>query len=131
MNRRVEFLRDFLGALGAKEIKFSEITDEVVRGRVIYDPNDPEEFQDVCWHSSESEVPGPEVCRLARMVHHKQLLNLDKLKVSRSELQKLYAQERGNVCSDLDFAKVVDQLERIEVKMVQDGVETDAYFIHE
>jgi hypothetical protein len=131
MSRRVEFLRDFLGAFGAKEVRFSEVNDETVRGRVIYDPNDPEEFQDFCWHAREFDVPVPEVCKLVRIIRQKQLLDIDKLRVSRSELQRLYAQEHGNAGSNVDLDEAVDQLEEVEVKMMDDGIETDAYFIHE
>jgi hypothetical protein len=131
MSQRIEFLRDFLGTLGAKEVKISEITDEIVRGRVICDPNDPEEFQDFFWHARELDVPGPEVCKLARLIHQRQLMDIDKLKVSRAELKKIYAQEHGASFNGLEFGDMVDQLEGIEVRMMDDGVETDTYFIHE
>jgi hypothetical protein len=57
MIKRKQFLTDFLGALGAKEILFSDIGPDTVTGTVVYDPSDPEERQDFRWHACEADVP--------------------------------------------------------------------------
>jgi hypothetical protein len=49
MDKRQDFLTDFLGALGAQEIRFSQITPESISGTVIYDSADPDEQQDFRW----------------------------------------------------------------------------------
>ena len=44
--KRKLFLEAFLGALGAKEILWTDFKPDKVYGTVIYDPDDEEERQD-------------------------------------------------------------------------------------
>ena len=44
--RRKQFLIEFLGALGAKEIQWQKETDASISGTVIYEIDDPEEVQE-------------------------------------------------------------------------------------
>lgn len=131
MNKRQQFLVDYLGALGAKELLFSIIGPDTVSGTVVYDPNDPEERQDFCWHASEADVPSDNPCRLAAFIRREALLDIDRLRASRDDLRKMYNQSEPVALSPTDFSKALDTLEEIRVCMVDDGEETDTYFIHE
>jgi hypothetical protein len=44
--RRKRFLKEFLGALGAKEIEWQKELDSCITGKVIYEVDDPEEIQE-------------------------------------------------------------------------------------
>jgi hypothetical protein len=128
---RFAFLRDFLGALGAKQMDISEVSEDTVRGTVIYEPNNSEETQDFCWHAREQDLPDDRVFRLINLIHQHRLLDIDRLKVSRGELRVLYNKVFEENLGSVAFGNILDQLEEIEVRMVDDGVETDHYFIHE
>ena len=129
--KRREFLTEFLGALGAESIEWNEEADNFISGRVIYDENDPGEIQDFCWHKSEKEVPNASVLALARLLNERKLLGIDQIVVTQKELHKLYSEGRGIIISESEFLDILEELEKVEVPMVDDGKETDAYFIHE
>lgn len=129
--RRKKFLQEFIGALGAVKILWREETIDEISGTVIYDLNDPEERQDFVWHASEDEVPHQNVLDLAKLLRKQELLNIDQIRVTRSELKDRYNKMYERITSDQEFEKILDKLESIEVPMVDEGRETDAYFIHE
>ena len=129
--RRIEFLQEFLGALGAVEIEWHKKTTELISSKVIYDRDTPEQTQEFIWHKSESEVPSQEVIDLIKLIRKKKLLSIDQLVVTRSELRESYNIEYGLKTNEQEFSNVLESLEMIEVSMVDDGKETDAYFIHE
>ncbi|WP_299589439.1 hypothetical protein [uncultured Microbulbifer sp.] len=129
--RRKQFLIEFLGALGAKEIQWNKETDTSISGSVIYEINDPEEVQDFIWHVQESEVPSENVRSLAELLNEKCLLSIDQISVSRHELRSLYSKKLGRSVPEKEFITILEALESIEVPMVDEGNETDVYFIHE
>ncbi len=95
MNKRIYFLERFLGALGAAEIEWTRIMPDYVQGAVVYDSTDPEERQDFIWQVTEADVPREEVVLLAAMINAQRLLSIDKLTVSRQELQRWYVEYTG------------------------------------
>ncbi len=129
--KRREFLTEFLGALGAESIEWIEENNNHISGRVIYDKSDPEEIQDFCWHKSEQEVPGANVLKLVKLLNEKKLLSIDQISVTREELKLQYNEDYGLNTSESEFSGILKELEEIEVPMVDEGKETDAYFIHE
>ncbi len=128
---RVEFLREFRGALGATEVVLSEILSDRISGTVIYDPEDSEERQDFCWHATEEDVPSREVYRLAQLIHEQQVLDNDRVSISRDELRGRYNKRYQTEISPEECGEFLGALMRIRVRMVDDGQETDSYFIHE
>jgi len=129
--RRKEFLYEFLGALGAVEIHWLEESVDKISGTVIYEPNDPEEKQDFVWHKSEMEAPCRNVVNLAKLINKQGLLSIDQIQVTRAELQAKYNSAYDHKTTEEEFAHLLELLEAIEVPMVDEGRETDAYFIHE
>jgi len=129
--RRREFLQEYLGALGASEIRWQEEATDKISGTVIYEIGDPEETQDFVWHKSEKDVPSLEVLNLARLIRKHNLLSIDQLTVTRLELREKYNLEYGLQLTEEEFSGVLESLESVEVPMVDEGRETDAYFIHE
>jgi len=130
MKRKV-FLTEFLGALGAEKIEWLEESANLISGKVVYDHTDPEEVQDFCWHKSESEVPDDTVLNLIRLINNNSLLSIDKLIISREELRHLYNSKFSSNLPLEEFSRILETLEEVEVPMMDEGKETDAYFIHE
>ncbi|WP_444889686.1 hypothetical protein ACJJIU_03855 [Microbulbifer sp. CnH-101-E] len=129
--RRKQFLTEFLGALGAKEIQWQKETDASISGAVIYEIDDPEEVQEFIWHVQESEAPPENVRKLVELLNEKNLLSIDKISISRKELRSLYSKKQGRIVSEGEFISILKALVSIEVSMVDEGRETDVYFIHE
>ena len=128
---RSNFLRHFLGSLGAVDIQWGDETENKILGTVIYDLSDPDEVQEFVWHMTEEEVPNQSVYMLAKLLHEDALLDIDKISVSRSELYRRYRQAYGMSETEREFHEILTSLEDIEVSMIDDGQETDIFFIHE
>lgn len=128
---RKQFLIEFLGALGAKKIEWFEETETSIYGTAIYDLDDPEETQEFVWHIQENQVPSEEVLLLAELLHKQELLDIDKIKISINELKKLYIQKQGYIIPDNKFLEILETLKSVEVSMIDEGKETDIFFIHE
>lgn len=129
--KRREFLTEFLGALGAESIEWYEETENFISGRVIYEKNDPEEIQDFCWHKDEGKTPSTHALELVKLLNKEKLLSIDQISVTREELRLQYNEMFGSNTTESEFVEILEELEEIEVLMVDDGKETDAYFIHE
>jgi hypothetical protein len=127
---RKAFLIEYLGAHGAKELLFSEENDEYISGTVIYDPNDPEERQDFRWHQPKNSPLSIEVYQLVTLISKHSLLDIDKLLESPEELLAMYNSEFSPKLSAEAFNQIYDALFEIEVKMLDDGEETDSFFMH-
>lgn len=128
---RQDFLNEFLGAFGAKNLIFSELGEDRVIGTVVFDLNDPAEQQGFCWHRERSDIPSEEIYNLVRLINEQKLLNIDRIIVSRDELRTRYNDRWNQQLSLGDFNRVMDELESIEVCMVDDGEEPDMFLIHE
>ncbi len=128
---RQKFLEEFLGALGAEKVAFSCILTDRILGTAIYDVLDSEARQDFCWHATEAELPSSDVYRLVALIHSKKLLDIDQLVMRREDLRTLFNDFYKVDVSLSELSVWLDLLESVEVSMVNDGKETDAYFIHE
>ena len=128
---RKEFLIEFLGALGAVDILWQQATDNLISGTVVYDKDNPEETQAFCWNLSERDVPDISVYNLAALLNKEKLLNIDKIKTTKEILRSLYNETYKPTLTGLQFNSTFEALKDIEVPMVDDGKETDIYFIHD
>jgi hypothetical protein len=124
LEKRKSFLKAFLGALSAKEILWVDIQPDKIYGTVIYDQTDPDERQDFVWHITEDNVPGEEVKNLLDYLSNSKLIDIDKIVYPIAELN-IYFIEKHKLES------VWKELFNIEVRMIDDGEETDSYFIHD
>jgi hypothetical protein len=131
MDKRQEFLAEFLGALGAREIRYLDVTSTSVSGTVVYAPGDPDEQQDFRWSVGPIDAPSSAVIQLAGLIRAGGLLGIDKLLVSRQELLARFNAGQNSGCTPEQFLAILEELLQIQVPMLDDGVETDYYFIHE
>jgi hypothetical protein len=123
MKRRL-FLETFLGALGAMNINWGEESVDKIYGTVIYDVIDPEECQDFVWHMTEDKVPSEDVRKVINYIKENNLIDIDKIIKPIHELNL-------NFIDKSKKEEVIDAIFDIEVRMIDDGKETDRYFIHE
>jgi hypothetical protein len=121
--KRKLFLDTFLGALGAVKIIWGDTTVNKIYGTVIYDELDPEERQDFVWHMTEDNVPSEDVRKLIEYIADNNLIDIDKISKPIDELNLDFIEESQREI-------VINKLFDIEVRMIDDGEETDSYFIH-
>ena len=124
ISRRQKFLKEFLRALGAKEILWTDETENSISGTVIYDLTDLEERQDFIWHMTEQKVPSEQVKDLLAYLTTQGLIDIDKLKVPATKI------EIPNIDNETK-ERLFDELFDVQVNMVDEGEETDYYFIHD
>ena len=124
MDKRKIFLKAFLGALGAKELLWTNTQFDKLYGTVIFDLNDPEERQDFVWHMKEANVPSDDVKKLIEFLSKKNLINIDKIFTPIKEINIDFI-DKGNL------ENVWNELFDIEVMMIDDGEETCSFFIHD
>ena len=123
MQRKL-LLQEFLGALGAVRIQWGEVLEDRIYGTVLYDELAQEERQDFVWHMREDQVPSDAVTCLLKHIRLHNLMSIDKLTlpVSAMPIDFMGESEKQKALADL-----LD----IEVRMLDDGKETDVFFIHE
>ena len=122
--KRQLFLKSFLGALGTVEILWTDIQIDKIYGTVIYDISDPQERQDFVWYMTENNVPNDDVRNLVEYLSKNRLIDIDKIMTPINKLQIDFIDK-----SKLE--NVWNELFDIEVRMMDDGEETDSYFIHD
>jgi hypothetical protein len=130
MKRKV-FLDAFLGALGAEEVKIHLEDENKISGEAIYDPNDIEERQDFIWKMSEESCPTGLIVELANYLRVNRILDIDRIPIPRIDLFQLFNTKCSTKLNQKEFDELLDELEMVEVTMVDDGEETDRWYIHE
>lgn len=121
--KRQEFLTSFLGALGAKTIIWSSIELDKIFGTVVYDQNDPEERQNFVWYMTEDRVPSKNTKTILDFLSQNRLIDIDKIVIPIDQIHIDFIVPE-------DFEDALNELFGVEVKMVDNGVETDSYFLH-
>jgi hypothetical protein len=121
--KRQLFLKSFLGALGAVDILWTDTQIDKIYGTVIYDTSDQDERQDFVWHMTENNVPNDDVKNLVDFLSNKELIDIDKIMTPINEI-------KIDFIDKYKLDNVWNELFNIEVRMIDDGEETDSYFIH-
>jgi hypothetical protein len=130
--RRQQFLEAFLGALGAERVAFTKVQPDIIEGAVFYPDHrsDAEEKQDFRWHVAEEQAPTVELLQLASLLRNRKLIHSDRVIVPESTLASQYRYYYDVVISDEAFRNVFRRLLDVEITMLDDGKETDSFFIH-
>jgi len=123
-NKRKIFLEIFLTALGAEKIEWGKLEVDKIFGTVVYDSTDAEERQDFVWHMTEDKVPSEEVKMVIKYIADNSLIKFDKIIKPVEELNLDFIEQSKR-------KKVIDELFNIEVRMIDEGEESDRYFIHD
>jgi hypothetical protein len=141
ISARRQFLDAFLGALGAAEIiEFCERASEVsgtlrfVEDCEVIDLSGDEggEMQDFLWRVREEEAPSLLAYRIADVLHRYELVEIDRLRVSRPTLLAILRSDSEQPVEQAEFDAALDALLAIEVSMLENCVETgDAFFLRE
>ena len=97
MDTRPHFLAEFLGALGAQEVRHLQVLPDYVSGTVVYDRSEMEEQQDFRWPVAANAAPSPAATRLVGLIRRDGLLRSDKLQVSRQELLARFNADQGAI----------------------------------
>ncbi|MCB0538076.1 MAG: hypothetical protein H6571_09235 [Lewinellaceae bacterium] len=123
-SKRLNFLKSFLKLYGVEKIELIEENENSISGFAIYNNSNLEEKQEFIWHKSEDEVPSPELKILIEKIVSEKLHYGDKVI---DEIENIELPEFDNQMKE----KLIDQLYDIEIKMIDNGEETDSFFVHD
>lgn len=126
MNKVVEdFLKSFFQIHNAI-IKEQQYEDGIVHGQVYWQ-NDEEEVQIFRWHIEASEEDIKRMNSLCNLLIEKNLVEGDRITITENDLV-MGMKSAGWDSNNAELA--INTLMSTEVKMVDDGQETDSFFIH-
>ena len=123
-SKRLKFLKSYLKIFGVEKIELTNETSDSISGIAIYeDEIDIEDRQEFIWHKSEKEILLPELNILIEKIVAEKWHNGDKIS---EHTEKLEFKEFDNTTKE----KILNELFNVQIRMVDDGVETDSYYVH-
>ena len=123
-DKRQIFLEHFLGLYEVDKVEITHVDTDKISGKAIYlDDYDRQEF---CWHIAEQNVPTDDLVQLIKVIKENKFYRTDKIIVDADTIF-----EKSGWADRTKFNMTYDKLFDIEVKMIDDGEETDSYFIHD
>jgi hypothetical protein len=122
-SKRKNFLEHYFTIFGVEKIQWIQETEKSISGIVVYNSSDLDELQEFIWHKSENKVPNEKVILLIEKLTTEKLMIGDKLIKSINEID--FA-EYDNSTKEKLFAELFD----IGINMVDNGEETDMFYIH-
>jgi hypothetical protein len=121
--KRKVFLENFLQLFGVDRLELTKITLDKVYGQAFFKDNDRQDF---CWQMSEEKVPQDSVLELIKILQDNNLVDIDKLTETP---ESLFAWTKQNDYNN--FIVTFEELMAVNVRMIDDGEETDLFFLHE
>lgn len=125
---RRDFLIAFLLMFDRAAVTIDGEDAEAIEATVRWEDDDE---QSVRWHRSVTDLPTADCMALAEFIGAERLLDVDELTLSRLELCGRFLRARGEGWDERRFDIALDDLLAIRVAMIDDGVESDAFFMHE
>ncbi len=124
--KRIKFLDSYLKLFGAVTVTYKDIYKDKIYGTVIYDPTDLGEQQNFCWYMTEENVPSDNLIELIEIIKNNKFHISDKITIPEDKIfLKTGWLDKG------EFNKAINQLFDIEIKMIDEGKETDSFFLHQ
>jgi len=122
--KRLKFLKSYLKLFGVEKIELTNETLESISGIAIYeDEIDPEDRQEFIWHKTESEVPSAELKILIEKIVAEKWHNGDKIS---EHIEELDFTEFDNSTKE----KILNELFEVRIRMIDNGEQTDSYYVH-
>jgi hypothetical protein len=119
------FLEEFLKLYGVKKVIYAGIANDKIFGIAIYDLDDSDEIQDFCWHMTDENAPCENVLEIIKVITENNWCEIDQITISEDELfNKMNWTDRN--LFDKSFAEIFE----VNIRMVDNGEETDTFFVH-
>jgi hypothetical protein len=124
----IDFIKSFLSALGFTRIEIGVIRNNALYGKVYYTKNQHETIR---WNFEKYKVSGHVPGKIADLLAKNDVLEIDRIKVSRKQLYQLYSKRYNDKISYDNFVLNLEMVEKIEVDRTNNGKVCDRFFIHE
>ena len=128
MNQKA--IETFLRLFGCSQILFTQPSPTRVCGRVAWD-DAPEDFQEFAVDPSQRPLTDDSLA-LAEFLHARDLVvGTDRIAIPRSELLAMFSLAGHSDWTPDRLNAALDDLEEFRIHMVDNGEETDIFFLHE
>jgi hypothetical protein len=118
-----EFLKSYFNMFDAT-IKNLNLIDKDYYGTAIWQEDD---FQESCWHINTEATHLPIIKSLCDFLKNNNMLSIDQIKITPNELFSKLIDSGWN---EYSIESYIDLLFNIDIRMIDDGIETDGFFIH-
>jgi len=123
-SKRLNFLKSYLRIFGVDKIELTTISKNSISGIAFYeDETDHDDRQEFIWHKSENEVPSVELNLMIDKIVAKKWHSGDKIS---EHIERLEFEEFNETTRE----KILEELFDVRISMVDDGEETDSYWVH-
>ena len=122
-SKRLNLLKSFLKFYKVEKIELINESADSISGIAIYDESDPEEKQEFIWHKTENEVAAIELNILIEKIIEEKWHDGYKIIKNISEID--FIEFDNETRNKMEF-----ELFEIKIRMVDDGEETDSFFVH-
>ena len=129
MNRRQCF-EQFMRMFAGPTLTITQETQECIRGELRW-PDYTDDVQEVRWDAAESKLPSRLCFQLVSLIADKELLDIDMISASRQELFDIFQSQTTSPATFLEFESALEELQTISVARIDDGEESDSFFVHE
>ena len=122
-DRRKQFLIKFLRVFGVRDIIWGSMNAEQISGTAIFEFEDPTERQDFIWEINQADLPSESILDLIEYLSQKQMISGDRIIKDIDQISLPFANNNQK-------NKLFEELFNVEVRMIDNGVKTDSFFIH-
>jgi hypothetical protein len=122
-SNRLNFLKSYLKLFEVDRIELTNEMVDSISGIAIYNKNELEERQEFIWHKSEKQTPSLELNILIEKIVKKKWHDGDKIS---KHIEDLEFEEFDNSTKE----KILNELFDVRISMVDDGKETDSFWVH-
>jgi hypothetical protein len=126
--RHIDFLNHFLKCLGFNKYIITMIRKNKLYGKVFYDEF---EYEKIRLDLNDLNLIDDNVIKITELLAELNLVEIDKIKISRTELYTQFINRFGNILTQSDFDENVKCLENIKIDRLDRNKVFDWFFIHE
>jgi hypothetical protein len=123
-HKRQIFLEHFLALYGVDTVEITGVGVDKIFGVAHYMVEN--ENQEFCWYMTEDNTPSDDLIELIDLIKENKFNLTDQIIATEDEIF-----EKSRWADRIKFDSTYYKLFSIEVKMIDDGEETDSYFIHD
>ena len=127
---RREFYENFMMLFTNTKVTVLEETKDYLIGKLIY-PDDSEDSEEVRWNCKKDNIPSSLCFQIISLINKNNLLEIDKIKLSRKQLYDLFCMQNNSSLKFRKFETAFEELLKIKFIRLESGEEFDSFFVHE
>ncbi len=112
------------------ELLVTQETPDSIAGELTWH-SESEHREEVRWDCAEANLPSDACIRLVSFIAEKNLLDIDRIPLSREELYDSFCKQTESTLQFHKFEAALEELLSVKVARLENGQEFDDFFVHE